>query len=103
MSGYYDLDPELHAHRVSRRWKVLRGHLLSESPLCAVCRRLGRYEAATEIHHIVPAREMLDRYGSEGFYDERNLVNLCHRCHVKHENAWRFGESEVFFGVTVRW
>ncbi len=57
-------------------WKKVRAKFMKEHPLCEDCRQKGLVTPATEIHHIVPVAQ-----GGERF-DEKNLVALCHRCHM---------------------
>lgn len=49
---------------------------MQEQPLCVLCQRLGRIEAATVVDHVVPHRgdELL-------FWDAGNWQPLCKRCH----------------------
>jgi len=89
---------ELDALRASKRWRELRESILREQPLCVVCIALGRKFPAAEVHHIVPAAEMVKRYGEEGFYIRENLVPLCRRCHDRNENAWKTGTAGIVFG-----
>ena len=83
--------------RGSKRWRDLREAVLSEEPLCVVCLALGRKFPAAEVHHIIPAAEMVKRHGDEGFFIRDNLAPLCRRCHDRNENAWKTGTAEVLF------
>jgi hypothetical protein len=62
-----------------RKWT--RQAVLFRDPLCANiingtrCPRL-----ATDVHHVVDAEEWMAR--GEDFYDQDNLVGLCHTCHT---------------------
>lgn len=92
----------LDALRGSTRWRQLREAVLRSNPLCAVCAEKGIAYPADEVHHIIPAAEMVKRYGEEGFYAVDNLVPLCRRCHDRNEDAWRQGLAEVLFPKSRR-
>lgn len=93
---------ELDALRGSMRWQRLREAVLQHHPLCVVCKALGRNFPATEVHHIVPAVQMIRRYGREGFFREDNLVALCARCHDRNERAYIRGVEDVVFPESER-
>lgn len=93
---------ELDALRGSARWQRLREVILRNHPLCVVCAALGRNFPATEVHHIVPAAQMVARYGTDGFFREDNLVALCTRCHDRNESAYIRGVEDVVFPKTER-
>lgn len=57
----------------SRRWIELRDKTLRDNPYCALCGR-----PSEEVHHIAAHRG-----NEELFYDEDNLVALCHDCHTQ--------------------
>ena len=91
-------NPELRRLRSSKRWQELRERILTEHPLCYLCRRLGMApRLATEVHHIMPAAEAVKRGGEEAFYELRNLVPLCSYHHDRNESAWRNGLAETLF------
>lgn len=57
-------------------WRRLRSIVLTEEPLCALCKRDGRVSEATEVDHITPK--------ANGGTDARNnLQGLCKSCHAK--------------------
>ncbi len=58
------------------RWKEARLYFLRRNPLCAVCLKEGRIEAATTVDHIVPHRG-----DWRLFWDENNWQSLCKRHH----------------------
>ena len=72
----------------SSRWKNMRKEILKKQPLC----RCGA--KATEVHHVIPHRG-----DTSIFFDEDNLVALCHHCHGEEtkrearERAQKFLES----------
>ena len=66
-------DPESRK-RYGYQWKKIRARFLNQHPLCEMCRRQGRYTAATEVHHIKPLAE-------GGTNDFNNLMALCKPCH----------------------
>jgi len=55
------------------RWKHLRDLVLSEEPLCRVCKQV-----ATDVDHVVRAKQLSD---AGLFWDRSNLQPLCHSCH----------------------
>ena len=93
---------ELDALRGSARWQRLREVVLRHHPLCVVCQALGRNVPATEVHHIVPAAQMVTRWGRDGFFREDNLVALCTRCHDRNEHAYIHGVEDIVFPVNER-
>ena len=96
-------DPVLRRLRSSKRWQDLRDRILTDHPLCYLCRRLGMApRLATEVHHIVPAYEAVKRGGEEAFFELRNLVPLCSFHHDRNESAWKNGLSEVLFPESER-
>lgn len=62
--------PELYNNS---KWKEMSRNFLKNFPTCAVCG--GK---ATEVHHKIAHRGNVDL-----FYNEDNLVSLCHDCHSK--------------------
>lgn len=93
---------KLDALRGSTRWQKLRAAVLRRHPLCVVCSALGRNFPAEEVHHIVPAAEMVRRYGPDGFFREDNLVAVCRRCHDRNETAYIRGVEDIVFPKTER-
>lgn len=58
---------------------------------------------AEEVHHIVPAQKMIDRFGEGAYFDESNLICLCRACHDTHELAYRDAvRAEAIFGRRVK-
>lgn len=62
------------------RWKEIRSAQLHRQPLCEMCKKEGRYVAATLVHHIIPLSE-----GGANAAD--NLMSLCVSCHGKIHSA----------------
>lgn len=58
-----------------RAWMAIRGRVLSDDPLCPMCRAEGRVAAATEVDHVVPLH-------MGGTNERVNLVGLCHEHHA---------------------
>lgn len=102
MNDWNTKDHLLDHLRNSERWKKLRATILSNQPLCEVCRRMGRARPAEEVHHIIPARKLIMIRGEESFFDEGNLVGLCRVHHDRHENAWRNNQADLLFGKEPR-
>lgn len=57
-----------------RRLQAMREALFSRDPLCAECKRHGRFSLATQRDHIVPLAE-------GGADDHTNEQGLCDECH----------------------
>ena len=69
----------------SAAWIRLRDYVLSRANYqCQVCRRAGRITPATEVHHKMPIRVDWSRR-----LDERNLIAVCHRCHMMEERKMK--------------
>ena len=51
-----------------------REEVLSEQPLCVLCRAEGRTVEAVEVDHIIPIKH-------GGTDDRQNLRGLCRPCH----------------------
>lgn len=62
--------------RYGYRWRKLRTAFISANPLCEMCKRQGRYTAATEVHHVKPLAD-------GGTNDIDNLMALCRSCHAR--------------------
>lgn len=76
------------------RWKALRNHQLSCSPLCAFCLRRDQVEVATVVDHIVPHK------GDEAlFFDPSNLQSLCKPCHDRDKAAEERGQTVIYYGT----
>lgn len=96
-------NPVLRRLRSSKRWQALRQQILLACPVCYLCRRLGgALRPATDIHHVIPAREMLELGGEEAFFELRNLIPLCTYHHERNENAWKDGTAETLFPESDR-
>ena len=66
------------------RWRVLRNIKVSDSPLCECCLLIGRTVPAVEVHHLKPVETGTNSEQQKLFaYDYKNLIALCHACHVK--------------------
>ena len=68
------------AHRriyQTTRWAVARREVLASHPLCRAC----GIEPATDVDHVVPLREVIERGGDP--YARTNLEALCHACHSR--------------------
>jgi len=58
------------------KWQRFRAGKLAREPLCVWCLELGKTEAATEVHHVIPLRDRPDLKLSDA-----NTVSLCKACH----------------------
>jgi 5-methylcytosine-specific restriction protein A len=59
----------------SRRWQLLRTHILRREPLCRPCSGQDRVRLATEVDHIQ------HRAAGGEVFDEANLQPICAECH----------------------
>ena len=57
---------------LTRRWKALRGFILSRNPICEACKRAPSSHVDHRIAH--KGEEAL-------FFNAQNLQALCHSCH----------------------
>ena len=65
----------------STQWIRLRDLIISRAGYqCTLCKAHGRLTPATEVHHKIPIKVDWSLR-----LDERNLVALCHRCHMNIE------------------
>ena len=65
-----------HARGYGRRWQRNRLMYLARHPLCADCFALGRTNAATDVHHILPL-------SAGGTHAWSNLRGLCKAHHSR--------------------
>lgn len=73
-----------HARGYGHRWQRLRKIILTEEPLCRMCKAQGRTREATVVDHITPKRD--------GGTDEReNLQALCFTCHNSTKHSAEMG------------
>lgn len=70
------VDRDVMRHRLyDRRWQAFRRSYLADNPWCVVCIKLGRYVAATDVHHI-------ERHcGDKNKFIAGPFMALCHACH----------------------
>ena len=72
-------------------WKHLRTSKLSTNSICECCNKLF----ATEVHHFIPFLKGRDDVEQSClFEDYRNLVSLCHECHMNVHKLMRC-DSEI--------
>lgn len=58
------------------KWRTARAAFLRDNPLCAECKRHGKYTQAIVVDHIIPHK------GDKSlFWDRNNWQPLCKRCH----------------------
>ena len=68
----------------SKEWRMLRKRKLMSNPLCQDCYKDGIYEPASEVHHIIPVENGINKTEQKRLmFDFNNLMSLCHSCHVK--------------------
>ena len=84
-----------HHHLYSSRWRKARIAFLREHPLCVLCKREGRTEAATVVDHRTPHRGDLTL-----FWDQRNWQALCYAHHNSHKQSLeKGGRGRVAIGA----
>lgn len=68
----------------SAKWRKLRTLKLSDKPLCEVCSEADKVTIATEVHHIQPIENGVNKDDMKRLaYDYRNLMSVCSPCHVQ--------------------
>lgn len=70
----------------SKPWLTVRREKLSLNPLCESCVKAGRYEPATDVHHVLERRDY-----PEHALDLDNLESLCKACHGAKRKGQRRG------------
>lgn len=77
------------------KWLRLRKEILTAHPLCQRCQQAGEITPATEVHHVKPVEEALNKAErARRMYDPHNVQALCHDCHVKvHTELGRCGRQ----------
>jgi 5-methylcytosine-specific restriction protein A len=71
----------------------MRHRVLTDEPMCRVCKAKGRLSKATEVDHIVPLHK-----GGAGM-DRRNLQGVCADCHRDKTNEEAGYKRRVAVGV----
>jgi len=56
----------------------IQKHFLSKNSLCVDCLKEGRTVSATEVHHVLKAKD-----NRQDFYDSSQWLALCKSCHSK--------------------
>jgi hypothetical protein len=78
----YKSDNPLRPLYWTKRWKVVRRHVIARDPICtheengARCPRLS-----TDAHHVIPAQKFVNDRGD--FFDMSNLAGLCKEHHSR--------------------
>ena len=75
-NSYDDKRLSSSARGYDNSWRVVRKQHLTNSPLCELCLKEGRYVPGQDIHHKVKLRDRPDLRD-----DSTNLQTLCHSCH----------------------
>lgn len=67
----------------TKRWKDVRAAVLRREPLCRECAKDWRPKLATQVDHVVNARQWIAQHSGDenAFFDETNLQPLCGYCH----------------------
>lgn len=71
----------------SAAWAKIRAEVLAEQPLCVDCQAMGYVTPATEVDHIIDAREDYTDDNSRS-----NLAGRCTPCHSR-KTAVSMGKS----------
>jgi 5-methylcytosine-specific restriction endonuclease McrA len=86
----------------TREWRSLRLIILTEQIWCQECLKEERYEASTEVDHII---DIVD--DPTLFFTKGNLQGLCKSHHSQktfHKNdKGRFGNINKFEVVNLKW
>ena len=62
----------------------MRDGYIIDHPLCEDCLERGMVVAVEEVHHIIPFMSGVDDAEKMALaVDPKNLVSLCHDCHLK--------------------
>jgi 5-methylcytosine-specific restriction endonuclease McrA len=61
-----------------RRWQQTRLIIFKREPLCVVC---GHRASTVADHHPLEAREIVQRYGVNEFYNPQRSRGVCKQCH----------------------
>ena len=60
-----------------KKWEKKRNIILKRDDyLCQECKKYGRAEPATTVHHIIPIDVDMTKA-----LDSNNLISLCNKCH----------------------
>ena len=79
----------------SARWLRLRNERIREHPFCEWCRRDGRINYATEVHHLTPVESARNPSEKERLmFSPFNIVALCHECHTQAHKEMRSKSRE---------
>lgn len=68
-----------------RKWMQIRASILSDNPLCVICKAKGIIKQATQVDHI-------QALTNEGTDDTNNLQSICTECH-KIKTAQDLGQT----------
>ena len=76
-------------------WLRLRRDTLTKHPCCQQCEDEGLSVPATEVHHVKPVEDGVNRAEKRRLmFDPHNLRALCHEHHVKvHTELGRSGKA----------
>jgi len=78
-------DSGLDALYHSKAWKLqTRPNVLRRDPLCKIGVLCEGRAPSTDVHHKIRATDYLALHNGDQwcFFDEENLVGICHRCHA---------------------
>jgi len=63
-------------------WRKLRAYKIMMNPLCEICEEKGKTTMATEVHHIIPFMNGIDKYQRQRLaLDYSNIMSICGPCH----------------------
>src|SRR5512139_1179239 len=72
----------------TRRWQRLRRMKLRQNPLCELCLKVGEFEVATAVDHVVAIKA-----GGEVYPSLEGLASLCDSCHNRKTRAEQLGRA----------
>ena len=72
----------------TKEWRLMRREVLKlDKGECQRCKRQGKYEAASMVHHVIPLTERPDLALSIWHEGKRQLLSLSDQCHeIEHHH-----------------
>lgn len=76
-------DPIRKMYNLARWYNGTRLTVLRRDPLCMEC---GNHASTDADHHPLSAREIIEQFGVNEFFNPDRCRGLCHTCHSKKTN-----------------